>query len=332
MSILHERSVDRGEAPESNTCVAPARIRRQLCERHDFEGPEALRPDGARGRPSSTIGRSCPPSAQGKISQAVVRATHDYHQRGTIVTLLRQLGLRIQGRGQAFWVQPRQELEWLFHDAREQYERRRISLMPRRLEDERERVTQLNALWREILSRFQWHLSPHFLRASGVIRNRREVPNGIFSHYCQYRKCRAHFRTPWRHQKYCCKAHKSYEATANWRAKESVYRHFYRSCRYPPCGRRFVTARRNKVYHSARCQQLNGCRLWEQRHPAKARAYVRSFYYRNLTLSRERSRASYHRQWQRDPEEFRRRRRAQHARRQLRARLKAETLPAEICA
>ena len=39
MSIFHEHSVAREEAPESNTCVAPARIRRQLCERHDFEGP-----------------------------------------------------------------------------------------------------------------------------------------------------------------------------------------------------------------------------------------------------------------------------------------------------
>jgi hypothetical protein len=332
MSIFQERRADRAGVHESNTFIAPACVRRQLCERHDFEGPQARRPEDAWDRPSRVIGRSCPPSAQDKTTQALVRAAHDYHQRGTIVTLLRQLGLRIQGRGQAFWDQPRQELEWLFHDAREQYEHRRISLMPRRLEDERERVTQLNALWREILSRFEWHLSPHFLRASGVIRNRKRLPDGIFSHYCQYRKCRAHFLTPWRHQKYCCKAHKCYEATANWKAKESVYRRFYRSCQYPPCGRSFVTARRNKVYHSARCQQLNGCRLWAQRHTVKARAYARSFYYRNLTLSRERSRASYYRQRQRDPEKFRRRWRAQHARRQFRVRLRAETLPAEICA
>ncbi len=332
MSTFHERRVEPAGALESNTCVAPARIRRQLCEGHDFEGPEARRPDNARGRPSAIIGRSCLPSARNKITQGLVRAAHDYHQRGTIVTLLRQLGLRIKSRGQAFWDQPRQELEWLFHDAREQYEQRRISLMPRRMEDERERVTQLNVLWREILSRFQWHLSPHFLRVSGVIRNRRQLPSGMFSHYCQYRKCRAQFLTPWRHQKYCCKAHKSYEATANWRTRENVYRHFYRSCRYPPCGRRFVTARRNKVYHSARCQQLNGCCRWAQRHPAKARAYTRSFYYRNVPLSRERGRASYHRQRQRDPEKFRRRQRAQHARRQLRVQLKLEALPAEICA
>jgi hypothetical protein len=329
MRAIHERKVDRAGAPESNPCVAPARIRPRLCGRHDFEETQARRPDDDWDQPSRIIGWSCPPSDQEEVTQALVRAAHDYHQRGTIVTLLRQLGLRIQDRDQAFWNQPRQELEWLLHDAREQYQRRRISLMPRRLEDERERVTQLNELWREILSRFQWHLSPQFLRASGVIRNRRPLPKGIFSHFCQYRKCRAQFLTPWRHQKYCCKAHKCYEATAHWRAKEIAYRHFYRSCQYPPCGRRFVTARRNKVYHSARCQQLNGCRRWAQRHKAKASGYARSFYYRNLALSRERARASYHRQRQHDPERFRRQWRAQHARRQLRARLKADTLPAE---
>jgi hypothetical protein len=155
MSIFQERRVNRAGAPESNTFIAPACVCRQLCERQDFEGPQARRPEVAWDQPSRVIGRSCPPSAQDRTTQALVRAAHDYHQRGTIVTLLRQLGLRTQGRGQAFWDQPRQELEWLFHDAREQYEHRRISLMPRRLEDERERVTQLNALWREILSRFE---------------------------------------------------------------------------------------------------------------------------------------------------------------------------------
>jgi hypothetical protein len=38
-------------------------------------------------------------------------------------------------------------LEWLLHDAREQYERRRISLMPRRVEDERERVIESNLIF-----------------------------------------------------------------------------------------------------------------------------------------------------------------------------------------